>query len=268
MSHTLSLQELQKKELEILKIFHAFCDKHQLRYYLYYGTLLGAVRHNGFIPWDDDVDVIMPRNDYKKFIELFPKYNQIPYIKMASLTNTPEFYLPLIKLYDSRTPLTESVLKHPLSLGPWIDIFPLDNMSDEYSKAKHLFQRVSFWRRLRSWKLFIPSGMWIKRKVKVLLQYVLFFVPTPFILHKIDKLSQIYNAQEFTKYIGIVSHGAYGLQGIMDKKLYENRILHPFEDTAFYIPEGFDSVLTHLYGDYMTPINNQNARHFDDTQIG
>ena len=76
MSRELSLQQLHKIETDVLQVLHDFCEEYNLTYYLFAGTLLGAIRHKGFIPWDDDVDVLMPRSDYEKFLKLFPKHNK------------------------------------------------------------------------------------------------------------------------------------------------------------------------------------------------
>lgn len=117
--------ELKRIELDILKYIKTQCEKYNLRYYLAYGTLLGAVRHKGFIPWDDDIDIHMPREDYDKLIELEYNNPDSKY-KLLSPKYNKDYYYSFAKMVDNETILEETGLKQIKELGVYVDIFPLD----------------------------------------------------------------------------------------------------------------------------------------------
>ena len=125
----ISFEEAKRVELDILLHVAKFCDEHGLRYFLAYGTLIGAVRHKGFIPWDDDIDIQMPREDYEKLLELYPKENtDEKYFLLA-----PEMkgaHHPYAKIIDTRTVKKELGAKKNNPLGVDIDVFPLDGQPD------------------------------------------------------------------------------------------------------------------------------------------
>lgn len=124
------LRQLQKTELSILKRFKQICDKHHLRYYLYGGTLLGAVRHEGFIPWDDDVDVCMPYSDYEIFLNVAKKELGEDYFLQTSESDK-HFVAPFAKIrLNNSTFLDSKFAKRHINHGIWIDIFPLIYTSD------------------------------------------------------------------------------------------------------------------------------------------
>ena len=263
MSTQFSLEELHNVELAVLQEFHNFCEKYHLTYYLQAGTLLGAIRHNGFIPWDDDVDVAMPRSDYNKFLQLFPKHNKLTYLKLADI-NTPNYYLPIAKLYDERFRLEELNLRHSCVLGPWIDIFPLDNMSNNINTAVNFFNQVALWRRLNNFKAVNYRSKkrfryYIRRFVTVLLSVI----PQRWLLRIIDNKSQRYKSETLTKYICAVGSTSFGSDKIMKSEWFEAKHLHSFEDRKFYIPNGWHEILTNFYGDYMVlPPIEQRTTHF------
>lgn len=265
MNNSHSLQLLQKRELHVLQAFHDFCEAHQLTYFLTSGTLLGAIRHQGFIPWDDDVDVLMPRQDYENFIALFlqQQEKQLP-LKLATPEHTLNYYVPCVKLFDSRFPMQEPNLRKACQLGPWIDIFPLDNMSNDYKKAVKLFNHIKQWRRVCEYKRLQKSFTY--KKLKSILQYVYFkavaVFPLSFVLRHINQLSKKYAADTLTTYVCVVVMGSYGLKEIMPRVWFENRELHVFEGKEFYIPNGWHEILTRFYGDYMTPRKHDYV-HFD-----
>lgn len=132
------MNELQQKERDLLKIFIDFCDKNKLTYFLVGGTLLGAIRHKGFIPWDDDIDVAMPREDYDKFIVLASKHFTKDKDVFFQNYRTDKYY-PYVfsKLRDSNTTFIEKIYKHvDMNHGVYIDIFPIDGISKNSNEKK------------------------------------------------------------------------------------------------------------------------------------
>ena len=124
-------QYLQEEGLKILSEFHRICEAHNLLYILDYGTLLGAVRHKGFIPWDDDIDVSMPRKDYEKFLEVCEYSLKESFLLQTNKTD-PNYFYPYAKLRISDDRLKENLVSHfDMIHGPWIDIFPFDYRFDD-----------------------------------------------------------------------------------------------------------------------------------------
>lgn len=131
----LTLQELQQFSLDILKDVAGFCEKNNIRYSLGYGTMLGAVRHKGFIPWDDDVDIMMPREDYEKFRTIY-KSKLYSFIDSR---NTPDCYIAFGRVCDTKKTLASSCIPWvKKDVGVWIDIFPVDRVPDD----KDTFDRI------------------------------------------------------------------------------------------------------------------------------
>ena len=134
------LKKVQKEELDILVFFDAFCRQHNLRYSLAYGSLLGAVRHKGFIPWDDDIDVIMPREDYELLIRLFDdKTNRF---FLQSHYSEAHYYYPFAKIRKNGTVFREKFLEDKqINHGFYIDVFPADKVRDKKRKKDYFYIR-------------------------------------------------------------------------------------------------------------------------------
>ena len=128
------LEELHQIETDILTAIDEICRKENIRYYLAGGTLLGAVRHKGFIPWDDDIDIAMPRDDYERFLKVMRK-GAHPYYKILALEYKEDYPYTFAKVVDTRTRLQEEIGKDLPEMGVFIDIFPLDGMGDDRDKA-------------------------------------------------------------------------------------------------------------------------------------
>ena len=119
----LSLDQVKQIELDILKYVDAVCKEYNLRYFLSFGTLIGAIRHKGFIPWDDDIDISMPREDYERFVEITKNANG----KFVTLYPGKEGYpYPFVKVVDKSTELAEKDVMDIPDNGLWVDIFPVD----------------------------------------------------------------------------------------------------------------------------------------------
>ena len=132
------LSPVQERLLIMLRWFHEYCEKHDIRYYAVGGTLIGAMRHSGFIPWDDDVDVAVPRKDYKRLIEGF--VDEIDgYCLESPYSGNSDYLYSYAKLYDTRTTLTEKT-RIPCKRGIYIDVFPLDGIGEILEEAQEAFK--------------------------------------------------------------------------------------------------------------------------------
>ncbi len=259
----LSLDEIKKYELDILIDVADFCNNHGLRYFIAYGTLIGAARHKGFIPWDDDIDIQMPRPDYDKFLSLYNgkgKNNKIykvvnPYDKDSKHT--------FAKVVDLRTNKIEKgiLYKRGESLGIDIDIFPMDGQPDDdkeflryYNKKYKQYKRFSYIvnnYQNRSWKgkIVFAIPCVINR-----------LVGKRRILNRISR----YNVYEYdcSKYVGATAGLFNSKNNRFKKAWFENFVELDFENYKFKVPCGYHEILTQMYGDYMElPPKEQQVTH-------
>ncbi len=250
----LSLDEIKNIEFNILCEFVSFCDSHDLKYYLAYGTLLGAVRHKGFIPWDDDVDVLMPRPDYDKFIEL-TGYNPIKTNLETRLYRNcihPNIY-PFAKVIDINTIVFEKGKSKKNISGIWIDIFPLDGYPEDKNEADTLFNKYKKLRNLQD--LATTNPFFVRQNIAKKIIKTFFIAPfiklygVKKICKKIDILAQTYSfenckaAADFTWGDNIESY--------LLKSELEPATQVQFEGKNFKAPAGWQQYLTRLYGDYL-----------------
>ena len=141
----LNLDEIKKTELDILLELQKVCDAHGLRLYLAGGSLLGAIRHKGFIPWDDDIDVCMPRPDYMKLIHLEDEFSK--HLKLVCYENGTDSY-PFMKLIDTRTKVKEKYMQEDASSSLWVDILPVDGLPDKEEEIEKIYKKTNFYRKL------------------------------------------------------------------------------------------------------------------------
>ena len=125
-------KEIKNYQISILKAIDSFCKDKNITYFLSGGTLLGAARHAGYIPWDDDLDLMMPREDYDRFTNEFKN----EYLKIYSLATVSDCRFPFMKVYDKRTLVAEDSFKNEMVYGVFVDIFPLDKAPSKLSKSK------------------------------------------------------------------------------------------------------------------------------------
>ena len=241
----MDIKSLQKKELEILAYVHDFCCEHRLTYWLFHGTLLGAVRHNGFIPWDDDIDIAMPRSDYEKFIKLYDNR------KYRVVSPGDEGYIyPFAKVVDDNYPIREKS-RFDCGIGLYIDIYPVDSLPEDKRKAEKLIKRL--WHYKILW-----SGA-VNRKNPEAGNPLRRIYSRIFNQKRTAKLTADTDAYVRRKSEENIKSSIYYSDFSAGKKYIEKYdvedfrpVLHSFEDREFYIPCGYDRVLTVLYGDYMT----------------
>ncbi len=257
----LTLQELKEIEFDILKMFDAFCKENNIRYFLSHGTLLGAVRYKKFIPWDDDVDLLIPREDYNKMISLFKDSDRY---QLFAFEKNKDYRYPYAKLCDMTTRKDEFGYNNGIELGVDIDIFPLDAWDDDLKKAK---QEVKCIRKnmvcLGLTKLKKPDSVNpIKRFVKGIVMIFCKMIGSEFFIKNILKAS-CKEEQQGTNYLGCKAWCVYGERGIIPASAFADTIDIEFEGEFFSAPKDYDTYLTCLYGDYLPepPKEKQKTHH-------
>jgi len=258
------LKKMKALELEMLRTFIDICQKLSLRYYLVGGTLLGAVRHQGFIPWDDDIDVAMPRKDYEIFLREGQKHLPGWYF-LQSLYSEPEYHLNFAKIRDSRTTFVEySVRKRRINHGVFIDIFPLDGYpEDPKARAAMDRQQKLFKYRLRA-EVEIPAaarhGFAAELGLGVLCALSKLRYPScRKALEVREKLQSAACGAAWANYCG-----AWGKKEIMPAAWYGQGTELTFEGLTVMGPEHWDKWLTQVYGDYMQlpPVEKRISHHY------
>lgn len=263
--NNLQLGKVHKVQLEIANEVKRICDKYNIKYFMIAGTLLGAVRHRGFIPWDDDLDIGMLRDDYKRFLKLAAKeLKKIYYLE--TWYSSPGYGLPFAKIRKNNTRYIENNSKdvncHP---GIFIDIFPFDNVpNNKVLRLIHEY-RLKFYQYL-IFELCMYSisinYKYIKRLVYTLLKKSVKNKSLKEIKKRYEGISKKYNSKQ-TEHVHAVG-GAYGYKKETIKTSWVLQVDElEFEGHMFKVPKGYKEYLTYFYGDYMTPPprNNRYNRH-------
>ena len=247
-----SLEEIKNIELEILQAVHDFCTAEGISYSMAYGTLLGAVRHKGFIPWDDDIDIIMLRPDYERFIHSFVHQYYHVYDCFDSSPETIEkgnYYLPFAKVADKRTVMAENVVyKTPFGIN--IDVFPVDDLPEK--DAFPQFRRKKMFLNTIANLKFVKIG-----KRNLFKNLVLFFshiILAPISILKLARranvISRKYNNLGMSRAGVVVPYGSIDVE-VMDKEIFLHTQLFSFEGRQFYGVTRYHDYLTTRYGEYM-----------------
>ena len=242
-------------EIDLLEHFKRACSQHHLTYYADSGTLLGAVRHHGFIPWDDDIDLVMKRSDYNKLIEIAPGEFKKPYfLQSAHSEVVPRGYARLRN--DNTTAITAYDLDKDIHHGIFIDIFPLDNLPDDEQERNKWLKKITFFHKI------IRAGV-SKRtgKHETLLNNILICICRGVIacfgyagaMQRYEKLCSRYNDRD-TEYISYPAYSKGKKKHIWESACFNSSHEVPFEYTTIMIPDQYDSRLRTEYGDYMTPV--------------
>lgn len=263
------IKEIQRAILDVYKVYRELCKKHNLRYYAIGGTCIGAVRHNGFIPWDDDMDVVMPYEDYKRFIQIAEKELQKPY-EIIGPMNCKHYTENYIKIHNTNTTFIEEHTKEypDRYSGIYIDIFPMYGLPENEKKRYKLQLMRENLQRCNLLKRF-PYKFGINYKWKVawcLFTPVRHVVPYYYFSVKEENVFKGYSFNESDKILFPWRRRpgkGYTYKNIFYYEDFKESIKVPFEDTVMKIPVGYDRYLKMDFGDYMKlpPAEEQIPRH-------
>ena len=240
------LDELKKIQLDILIRIHDFCMQNGINYSLSSGTLIGAIRHKGYIPWDDDIDIYMLRPDFDKFERDFSD----PDLQVMSPNKNVNCIYPYGKVYDSRTLLIEDVNNSMDCLGVNIDVFVIDSVPDNINKRKKLFRKNTLLENIMLFKIIkLKKNRKIFKNLTLLLGRVAFcYVLLNWLIKKKYNLCIPYNSA--SKYICNVMAGG-GIKSCIPHCYMSSFIDVEFETHTFRCMKEFDKYLRQNYGNYM-----------------
>ena len=255
----IEVEELKKIQIQILDVVDTYCRNNNVNYWIDSGTLLGAVRHRGYIPWDDDIDLGMLRKDYEVFVEKFNKSNSR--YKCCTMENTYDFPFAFAKVMDTETVLYEPNKEEGIKLSINIDIFVYDNAPNDAEQLKAMYdardKNINWYRRriLPKW----TSGSKIKKIIRYIFCLLLKIVPRQFFVNKISKNIKQYDETD-TGYVGNFTADS---RILCSKEVFDSFIDVEFEGKKYKAPVGYDKWLRAFYGDYMQlpPVEKRVSRH-------
>ena len=262
MSNQNSLNEVQLASKEVVEELLKVCQENHIRYFALGGTLLGCVRHKGFIPWDDDIDLGFPREDYERLLKILEKNR----FQLTTYETDPTHISYFAKLTTDSVKVIKHRGEHDVELAVWVDLFPLDGMPKNAFQRKIYIKRVMFQKLLYKFSL-IDNVMYDKHRGKMH-NFLIWFGKTlrlhkilnyKHVLNRIDKLLKKYPYED-SEYVANLM-GAWSQKEIFPKAYYDDAVLYPFEDIYLNAPKAYDAILTQMYGDYMTPPAQDNRDH-------
>lgn len=248
----ITLDEIKEIQLNILKHVDSFCHENNIRYYLAGGTLLGAIRHKGFIPWDDDIDIIMPRPDYIRFIKIYMEQIEGNY-KLSSIYNNKHHLYTFAKIFDNRTLKIEDGIDYGNNNidGIGIDIFPMDGLPEHIDISNKFFEQQRKYFRYYSLSVSkLPKCGELRNIIKLIATPLLKFIGKNRIIKFINERSMKYNFKT-SKYVAVSVVPYYGNKERVVKSNFIQQIKVEFEGYFFDAPFGYDEYLTNHYGDYL-----------------
>lgn len=240
--------------LGIMKDFHDFMKSHGIKYSLAFGTLLGAIRHNGYIPWDDDIDIILSNEEFHKLLEVVDEFNSDKYLVVKPLEDTPLAISRLIKIYDKRACMKEyGVASFD---GPFIDVFSTIDIEDKENYKKEA-DKFRFYTSLYSFK----TG---RVNAKTYLgghPYIFKMISLVYSKKYLKKKLKAYYDKSGSKWC----ISSFGSPILYDKSWFNSYKTHKFEQYEFDIVKDYDAMLKSDFNDYMTlpPVEKRNAHHLE-----
>lgn len=243
--------------VRILRKVQEICNENGIKWFLAYGSCLGAIRHKGIIPWDDDIDICMSRPDFDRFVEIC-SHEDLENFELCTSGTTDGFYDHWARFVDKNTTLLWDI-ERPFVSGIYIDIFPLDGAADgnilgnynhyiTWSRITNFARTYYSWRQIMTWFLQGKIHYSLLALVTSIFRR-LFLKLGPKKKNAIVRRYDYQDSSFVTLYINVYNHEKH----IINKSLVEETIMVPFQDMIVPIPKDYDAYLKHLYGNYMTP---------------
>lgn len=266
-----NIRELQLVELNIMKKVLEIIDRHHLRYFMLGGTLLGAIRHKGFIPWDDDMDIGLPRPDYEIFLQVAEAELKGPYQLHTQQNGIGEYSYYYSRVEDSSVRLKRALTAKTVIIPAWIDVFPLDGVPEtekdfdrwcrRNKKYKLLFELSQFEYsfNIETTKQQNHQGAIILAKKIITKTKIYKLINQQVAWKALDRSLKSYNYEWSSRLINYC--GYWGMKEMFPKSAYGEGKLYKFEDLRLMGPVDYDYVLTQMYGDYMTPLPEDKRDH-------
>lgn len=254
----MTIKEVQARQLSLMKTLHTYLGEKKIPYYLLAGSVLGAVRHGGFIPWDDDIDVGLFRPDYERFLSVCQDFDRRYEVAHYRRTAPCDFCLTRIYFPDTRID-DPSLRRTRLDNRLYLDIFPLDNMPDDPAERERFARRI---RRKKARLAAMDARDYRNPAYILLLKQLRAACLSPFrgkLLADCDRTMQAYRDRDTDCVCSLCSQYSASKQ-TMPRAFYGTPTLHPFADTAFYLPEQADAYLRHLYGPDYLAVPPENKR--------
>ena len=248
------IKEIHQRLFEMLDSFASFCDEHNITYFLAYGTLLGAVRHKDFIPWDDDVDVLVPRPDYEKLLSFARQNIMLGNFRLEIYDSQPQYLYPFCKLVDTNTTMKERIA-NPWPMGLFLDIFPLDGVPQKDLTGNKTIRKLNIYYTLLNCTIWKSTG---KENAAIKILFAIgSAIPKLFnkairskYPKKIDSLAQTWDFQSMEYVSNLVWDT--GLKKIVyDKKDFFPAKELPLNNRLFKVPNNYEYLLSYWYGNYM-----------------
>lgn len=258
---TAETKKLWAVEMDLAKKLLGVCKKHNLKIWATGGTLIGAVRHKGFIPWDDDIDFCMMREDYDRLMEIGPTEFKEPYFFQSFYTD-PHAWEGITKIRRSDTAMIENGYNYhkDFNRGIFIDVLVMDGLPDNLEDFAEKYQKIKTDSRLlENYRMLNPRAYPLKVKIRHALIDAYVLLRNPYkIRKKIEELLKSYSIAE-NEYCGLIEF--YSLEGYdfskfkrRNKHYYDETVWLPFHDMQIPAPKGYHELLTDLFGDYMKPV--------------
>lgn len=268
MKQELTVQEMQAISLEILHTVATICEQQNLRYFLIYGTLIGAVRHHGYIPWDDDVDIMMPRPDYDILLNYLKVHiRDYPNLEVFNREECMEYPYMITRISDNRYVIKMENEK-PFGMGIFIDIYPYDGLGNTKKEAIRYGLRgdrlssLCFQATREHFSMGTTTSLF-RKIIKYPVYVVSRIIGKEYFQNRLEKLAKV-KEYDSSEYVGCVVWLSGGKKDIFLRRWFDKTIKMPFDKYEFCVPKFYDEILRHGYGDYMKlpPQKEREGHHY------